>query len=134
MDHKDKFDILLMGFKQQASTQDAMDNIIFVFDSKDMLMCKAIVAWKSVKSRVDFSEGKEIKDDWEYVWQFCRFDSAAFGNLLGIKQHDATQLIMRLKSLRLIYPDGTVNHIANGVVRGILKQNIERTTGQKVGA
>ena len=126
---KEKFENILNNFK---SDQSDIENLIFVIGGKDLTICKALVAWKNTKSKLDFSKSDEsISDGWEYMWQFCFYDRDQFAILCGITAKEGDELFNRIKMLKLIYPDGTVNDTANGVIKSILKQAITRITGNK---
>ena len=112
---------------------DYMDNLIFILDEKNNEIRNAIIAWKNVN--VQLSDSVEINEsnDWEYVWEHCRYDLKEFMNLTSLDRGDAGAMINRLRGLKLIYPDGTINNNASKVVRSITKKRLEKQTGKKVG-
>lgn len=124
---RSRFDRILSYYKGKDSE---VENLIFVIGGKDMTICKAVVAWKNTNSELQFSEEDNISDDWEYIWQFCYFDREQFAVLCGVDIKESDKLFERIKMLKLIYPDGTVNDTANGVIKSILKQAITKITGK----
>lgn len=126
---KEKFDNLIRNFKEEQSD---IENLIFIIGSKDLTTCKAVIAWKNTKSKLDFSKCDEsIKDDWNYIWQFCFYDKQQFSMFCDLPVKEGEQLFERIKMLKLIYPDGTVNDAASGIIKSILKQAITKLTGTK---
>ena len=119
-------------FKDEAKTNN--DALIFL-DAKNMRICQGLIAWKSIGAKLNFNkEHGDFSDDWEWVWQFCDFQTDKLASVIGCNYSDATALFKQLKMLKLVYPDGTVNDMANALVRGIIKQNISKMTGRKMDA
>lgn len=127
---KDKFQILLSKY-QESSKSDTLQKFVFLLDPKQRLLCKGLVAWKNIKVTTDFSNYKQINDDLQFIWQFVRFDIKSYCTILQITQGDAISLINRLKKLNLIFPDGTVNTTAYGVLITFSKNEVEKRTGIK---
>ena len=118
--------------KYKLSESEYMDNLIFLLDEKDKVICNAVVAWKNIKvTLVDETNTKE-QDDWEYLWEHCRYDLKQFMDLTSLDRGDAIGIINKLKGLKLIYPDGSINTNANKLVRSITKKRLEKQTGQKI--
>lgn len=130
-DPKERFEVLMMGFQNTGNEQ--LDKFIFLLNDSSMVLPKGLMAWKTIAHSLDFSSEKQIQDDWEWCWQFCKFDINAFSDLMEMEVAAAKKLIVRMKTLRMIYPDGSVNEIANGVVKAIIKKGIEKATGQTLG-
>lgn len=127
---KDKFQILLSKY-QESSKSDTLQKFVFLLDPKQRLLCKGLVAWRNIKVTTDFSNYKQINDDLQFIWQFVRFDIKSYCTILQITQGDAISLINRLKKLNLIFPDGTVNTTAYGVLITFSKNEVEKRTGIK---
>ena len=131
---KDRFEALMLSFLNQANSQQSMETIIFLLDDKKQNLGKALVAWKNIQVVQSFDiQEKQIEDEWEWVWQFCKYDIKQFALLTDEEQNDSIKLIKKLKTLRLIFPNGHINSIAQGVVRGMIQQGISKSTGQKMG-
>lgn len=105
---KEKFENILLSF-QKISNKDTIEKFVFLLDPKERLLSKGLIAWKNIKTELDFSEIKDIENETDFIWQFCRFDLRQFCVILQIEQLEAKNLINRLKGLHLIFPDGTVN-------------------------
>lgn len=126
---KDRFEVLMLGFQNDGDSQ--LDKFIYLLNDKDLYLARGIITWKTINSSVDFSvTPKDIKDTWEWCWQFCKFDLISFSKIMGINATEAKELIMRMKSMKLIYPDGSINNIAYGIIKSIIKKGIEKSTGQ----
>ena len=127
---KDKFQLLLQKF-QDLSKSDTLQKFVFLLDPKQRLLCKGLIAWKNIKTTLDFSICKDISDQLQFIWQFARIDIKSYCTILQISQGEAISLINRLKKLNLIFPDGTVNTTAYGVLITFSKNQVEKRTGMK---
>lgn len=109
-----------------------MQNLIFLVGNKNVEMCQHIVAWKNTKVVIDFNRKCEkISDEWDDLWQYSMFDEKQFAELCELSVLDARKKLEKIKTLRLIYPDGTTNNVVDGIINGILKKNISSLTGIK---
>lgn len=127
---KDKFQLLLNKY-QDLSKNDTLQKFVFLLDPKQRLLCKGLVAWKNIKVNLDFSTYKQLSDQLQFIWQFVRIDIKSYCTILQITQGEAISLINRLKKLNLIFPDGSVNTTAYGVLLTFSKNQVEKRTGQK---
>jgi hypothetical protein len=115
------FGELLARFKGSEEPE----NIVAIVDDEELR--KGLVAWKSVV--VKYKEAgecphKEEAAMWNWMWEYVEFDLAAFGTVAGAKSQDVSRMFQRLKGLRLIYPDGTMNKLA--------KQYLQTTIASKL--
>lgn len=127
---QDKFQILLQKY-QDLSKSDTLQKFVFLLDPKQRLLCKGLIAWKNIKVSLDFTFCKQIQDQLQFIWQFVRFDIKSYCTILQITQGEAIALINRLKKLNLIFPDGSVNTTAYGVLITFSKNQVEKRTGMK---
>lgn len=127
---QDKFQILLQKY-QDLSKSDTLQKFVFLLDPKQRLLCKGLIAWKNIKVSLDFTFFKQFQDQLQFIWQFVRFDIKSYCTILQITQGEAITLINRLKKLNLIFPDGSVNTTAYGVLITFSKNQVEKRTGMK---
>ena len=127
---KNRFDDILMKL-QSKSSKDTLQKFIFLLDPKQKLLCKGLIAWKNIRTELDFSNCSDIYDELDFIWQFARFDIKSFCTMLQITQGQANVLINRLKSLNLIFPDGSVNNTAYNVLITFSKNEVQKKTGIK---
>ena len=103
------FGEILSKFKASEEAE----NIVAIIDDDELL--KGLVAWKSVVVKYKAAgecQEKEEAAQWNWMWDYVEFDISAFGVVAGAKGQDVGGLFRRLKGLRLIYPDGTINKLA----------------------
>jgi len=55
---------------------------------------------------------QDAKRQWRWLWENTKFDMKQYAIVANVNAYDAPKHHERLKSLRLIYPDGTVHSIA----------------------
>ena len=118
------FGEILAGFKSRA--QNEPENIAPLID--DQTLMNGLIAWKSVVIRFKDQKDCPCKADseqWEWLWQNIDYDVNVFGTVAGIRPQDVMQLLARLKGLRLIYPDGTINSLACQYLQAIILQKIK---------
>ncbi len=131
---KERFNEIMGRFIAEGKSQSAMENIIFVLDTdkKKKNLGKALIAWKNIQVECDFSINAEDKtNDWEYIWQFCMYDGNGFALLIDEDLQTANKLVKTLKHLKLIYPTGEINSLAQGVVRALIQETINKSSGRK---
>jgi hypothetical protein len=125
-----KFEDVLMRFKSEETAE----NIVPLLD--DSALRNAVVAWKSVQLSV-LNDGEEIGEDasssemWEWMWSKVNFGVQEFGVVAGCKGQDAHNLFVRLKGLRLIYPDGDINDYAAKYLQAIILSKLPKESRGK---
>lgn len=124
------FDDILLYFKEQESG--SPENIAPLIENRDLI--DSLIAWKSVNTSRKDSLGECIgqsdNEKWEWLWQNVTFDLNSFAGVAGIRYQDASQLFYRLKGLRLIYPDSTINTIAKQYLQGVIIRMIKKKEHQ----
>jgi hypothetical protein len=107
-----KYEEVLEHFKERESENP--EALIPLINEK--MLQNGVVAWKTVKTEVNSQENCELKGDaqrWEWLWMNVAYDQTKFATIAGVKIHEVTSVLERLIGYRLIYPDGTVNDMAN---------------------
>ena len=103
------------------------DTIVPLVESAELR--SAIVAWKSVvisyKDAKDCEEQSESRQ-WEWMWSKVDFDIRSFGVVAGCRPQDVMNLFERLKGLRLIYPDGTINTFAKKYLQSVILSKLPK--------
>jgi hypothetical protein len=98
---------------------------------EDIPLCNALIAWKAVKiiykAATDCTETIE-QARWEWLWSQIEYDQKDFGVVAGCKGQEAPGMLSRLRGLRLIYPDGTINNYAKQYLAQVI---ILRIQGRK---
>lgn len=115
------FEEILAAFKAKAENEP--ENIVPLLD--DQILMNSLVAWKSVS--ITFKDGsggeclgKSEMDQWEWLWQNVSFDLYKFATVANAKPQEANGIFTRLKGLRLIYPDGTINILAGQFLQSLI--------------
>lgn len=105
---------------------------------EDVLLRQALVAWPSVRITFvenigDCSEQQDEVSKWEWLWSKVEFDSITFGIVAGLKGQDIKPILTRMKGLRLIYPDGSINQMAQQYLRSMVAAQLNKAKpkGQK---
>lgn len=116
---------ILGNFKKTESAE----SIIPLVESEELR--NGVVAWKSIVVTYKAMEDCTDKDEsaqWEWMWNQIYFDVKQFGIVAGISPQYCANLFMRLKGLRLIYPDGTINSIAAKYLVGLVMAKLPKPT------
>jgi hypothetical protein len=119
------FGEVLAHFKKKEDAESLVPLI------EDQVLRKAIAAWKSVKITFktpigDCSEDQDEVCKWEWLWSTLDFNTNHFGVVAGLKGQDIEPTLMRLRGLRLIYPDGTINVLAQQYLRSIVMTHLNK--------
>lgn len=119
---------VLSHFKSREAED--VENIAPLID--DSSLRNGLVAWKSVSIRFKNPGVQcEVKGDaemWNWLWEQVDFDQGLFGVVAGIRTQDIGGIINRLKGLKLIYPDGTINGMARQYLQS---QILQKLAGKK---
>jgi len=121
------FGEVLAEFK--AKSLQEPENIAPLVD--DQTLMNGLVAWKSV--RVTYRKPTICIDQdetgkWEWLWTQIEFDASAFAAVSGVRQQDVMSLVTRLKGLRLVFPDGTINTLAKNYLQSIILSKINKNS------
>jgi hypothetical protein len=98
---------------------------------EDPLLRKALIAWQAVKIEFvtpigDCSDEQDEVSKWEWLWSRVKFDQARFGVVAGLKGQEVEPVLTRMKGLRLIYPDGSINMLAQQYLRSIVMAQLNK--------
>jgi hypothetical protein len=99
---------------------------------EDPILRKALIAWPSVKInyKTPMEECNDNLDDvskWDWLWTKVGFAKDRFCVVAGLKGQELDPVLTRLKGLRLIYPDGTVNVMAQQYLRSIVAAQLSKS-------
>jgi len=88
-----------------------------------------VVAWKSVV--IAFTDSEPCEEtmeslQWNWMWSKVKFDIGGFATVAGVNPQNAGKLFERLRGLRLIYPDGTINDYAAKYLQAIIMSKIPK--------
>jgi len=113
------FGEILADFKSQAANEP--ENIAPLINNSELM--NGLIAWKSVV--IHYKEAKDCphvseSEKWAWLWDRVEYSVDAFGVVAGVKRQDVAPLLTRLKGLRLIYPDGTINARACQYLQGLI--------------
>jgi len=104
---------------------------------EDSSLRHGLVAWKGTPVKIvgvrECDEKTNDREKWEWLWEDVEIDEQKFTILSGGKIQGAKSLLARLIGLRLVYPDGTVNRLANQYLRAIIMEKIEKGSGKPKG-
>jgi hypothetical protein len=118
------FGEILAEFKQTEEPE----NIVPIMDDESLL--NGLVAWKSVEvthKEMQCSETDPAKK-WKWLWENTEFNVGEYCAVAGLKQQDVYALLARLKGLRLIYPDGTINTLARQYLGSLVAAKLRKAT------
>lgn len=121
------FGEILAYFKKKSSEEP--ENIVPLMD--DDILTNGLIAWKSIVIRYKQQEDCPCDDEasqWEWLWSRIEFDMGKFGVVAGAKSQDVGALLTRLKGLRLIYPDGTIDSLAKQYLQSLIAARIKKAT------
>lgn len=119
--------------KEFKNSED-VENIIPVMNNLELQ--SSIIAWKSVKVNYVKNETcgfSDPNDKWAWLWTQVEYDMTQFAVVAGLKPQDAGRVLLRLIGLRLVYPDGTINHSAKIYMQSLFRANLENMVPRKPG-
>lgn len=125
-----QFGDILSDFKKMAMGE--AENIFPIME--DDTLINGLIAWKSVQIKYKELEDCPHVDDvgkWDWLWQRVEFDISSFGTVAGVRMQDAGNLFTRLKGLKLIYPDGTINVLAKQYLQAQIMSKLRSVTKTK---
>jgi hypothetical protein len=117
---------VLSGFKKDEKSH--AENIIPLTESEELR--NGIVAWKSVVIKYKQASECPYEDEaarWDWMWKQVEFDLKQFAVVAGVNPQHQGRLFGRLKGLRLIYPDGTINTLAARYLQGMVMAKLPKS-------
>jgi hypothetical protein len=118
---------------KQFKDGESAENIVPLVEEESLR--GAVVAWKSTVITVKGGVGAtdecgELSPaaQWEWLWSKVEFDMARFGVVAGCRGQDAANLHLRLRGLRLIYPDGTIHSLAAKYLQSLIMAKLKKAT------
>jgi len=124
-----KFEEVLSIFKNDEEPE----NIIPLVDDAELR--QALVAWKSVRISRKHDEACDCDnecDRWDWLWGVVECNASLWGTVAGIKPQHVGPTLIRLKGLRLIYPDGTINQLAKQYMQGLILAKLPKPKKPKL--
>jgi hypothetical protein len=121
------FGEILACFKKKSAEEP--ENIVPLID--DAVLTNGLIAWKSIVIKYKPVEQCPCSDEasqWEWLWNQIEFDTTKFGSVAGVKSQEVGALLTRLKGLRLIYPDGTIDNLAKQYLQSLIAAKIKKAT------
>ena len=113
----------------RAREEEWVENVAPLIESGTLR--DGLVAWKSVTIAIK-SDGQcqsEAENEmWDWLWEQVQYDQSVFQAVSGVKMQDVGGLLVRLRGLRLIYPDGTINKFARDFLQA---QILAKLTGKR---
>jgi hypothetical protein len=119
------FGEILAAFKGNEEAE----NIVAIIEDEELQ--NNMIAWKSIRIRYRTPSdcaAQDLVERWEWLWGQIEYDVNSFGIVAGAKTQDAGRLLLRLKGLRLIYPDGTIHTLARQYLQTIIMTKIRQAT------
>lgn len=116
------FSLLIEKIKRESSP----DKVIALMGNKSMV--DGASAWRFVPITPNTPEYKNLEcpcadvdhEAWEWLWQQVSFDIETFRVISGVKILETNKTFSRLKALRIIYPDGTVDVFATQYMNSLI--------------
>jgi len=118
-----KFADVLQYFKQHESPE----RIIPLIDDSKLRM--SLVAWESVKvtKKTDVEcTLTEENDQWNWMWDQISFDQNTYSVVAGVQVHEIVNILIRLKGLKLVYPDGSICNLAKQYLQTIIVSQLPK--------
>ena len=115
-----KFSELLEKFK----ASEEVECLVQLLD--DQALRRAVGAWQATivtfpaDGQGDDCPELESKRQWEWLWKQIKYDQKMFGTIANIKEHEISNMMVRLVGLRLVYPDGTINSFAKKYLQSLI--------------
>ena len=102
------FEALLEKCKAEFRPEDAIVTVL----EPALLMYAA--AWPRVTVK---RIGEPAADTWDGLWGCVKVDIDSLAMLLDVPNNKAIGIVLRLKALRVVYPDGTVPDLVRKVIQ-----------------
>ena len=123
-------DVLNYFKKIESSNPEVI--IVLVDDAK---LRNSIIAWQQASRTEYITPVGECPSDlpdnqkWDWMWEKTKFNKSDFGVAAGLLGQEVDNILIRLKGLRLIYPDGSVNQLAKQYIMSLVSNAIKKKKG-----
>lgn len=117
-----------IGICQYFKNISTPEKVVALMNDKKLIA--AILAWKSViiKRKSDEEDNCCLTEDnerWDWLWDMVEWDNQKYLLVSGLKVQDVETSFERLKGLKLIYPDGTVDKFATQYLNSIIMKALK---------
>jgi hypothetical protein len=122
------FEEVLKKFKDSESPE----CIVPLLDDNKLRM--ALVAWQMVKvTRKPSTECSttDISEMWAWLWEQISYDEQSYAIIAGAPIHEIYNTFLRLKGMRLVYPDGTICLYAKQFLQGLIMARLPKRSKRK---
>lgn len=95
----------------------------------DVKLQDAVIAWQAIRVKIENPgecEYKDERDQWDWLWKHVKYDQKHFGIVAGLKDQEIYAVLTRLRGLKLIYPDGTINVLAKQYIQAEIRGEIDK--------
>lgn len=125
-DDVDDYYMILKEMKMQE--QNYLESVLIMTDN-DVLR-NGIISWQVLKCERIIPSHKLYQkkcryegsiDKWNWLWSQTTYSQKHLSAVADVKAQDINTLFVRMSSLRLIYPDGTIPNTVKGFLRNSLK-------------
>ena len=120
------FEGILKFFKSKEL--ECLESVVPLMD--DTILRNGIAAWQSVvicrKDAVEPCQSVVSIDRWNWAWNQVSFNVQPFSVVCGVPVHEIVRLFDRLKGLKLIYPDGTINNQAKLYMHQLAQSKLKK--------
>lgn len=107
----------LKHIKAEAEENASLERFAILTNPKRPDLREAIVAWTCATVVFDGDADVPAEATAEELWGLCRFDAREFSYSLGKSIKDTFKIFRQMKSLGMIYPDGTAMKKAIGIIK-----------------
>jgi len=106
------------------------EKVVALMGNKELIA--AILAWKSVVIKRKDNDDKCVfsgdNERWNWLWEMIDWDRQKYMLVSGLRVQDVGTEFERLKGLKLIYPDGTIDKFATQYLNSIIMRALKPKT------
>lgn len=99
--------------------------MIFLLNPKDTKILEAVIAWTVVPKKDLYLIQVQDHATMKELWDASEPDVMSFATALGCNMIQALPRLEQLKALSIIYPDGSIDEMANSIVNVYIKSQVK---------
>ena len=114
-----------LGILKDEYNDIGWERFVSLTNPKNVPLMEAVIAWTCCE--IPFDGDAEVSEDASMndLWKLCGFEIQAFSEASGLNIQESFSKIRCMQKLGFIYPDGTANERALGIIKMYIKGKVQ---------
>ena len=115
------FDELLKVYKDAPKRE---NNLLLLNDATLLQYCVIFRQYAPERKHIDGVPAQPVDNSWPALWDCVTLDVEAIALIANDEKVKAKMMLERLKGMRLVFPDGTIQDLATKIITKRIKDAV----------